>query len=220
MSVRAVAAAVVATLAAPTLVTAGWAAAPYAAHAAGSAAGRAAGSIGCVAVVVDAGDLGGPVETGCAEGDPSSGLEALELAGFTATLRPRDGLLCAVGERPDCGDTDGDSYWSYWYRDPGSSKWTYSSLGAGSRDPQPGSVEAWVWQDGAGDAAPAPGEDGGADRRPPAVDYAAVCTNRAVRVDVDPRPGSSPTGVLVGGVLVLGLGGAALLRARRRGGAR
>lgn len=212
MSVRAVAAAVVATLAAPTMVTAGWVAAPYAAHAAGSG--------GCVAVVVDARALGGSVETGCAEGDPSSGLEALELAGFAVALRPRDRLVCTVGGRPGCGDTDADSYWSYWYRDPGSSDWTYSSVGAGSRDPRPGSVEAWVWQDGAGDAAPAPGEDGGADRRPPAVDYATICATPAVRVEVDPRPGSSPTGVLVGGALVLGLGGAALLSARRRGGAR
>jgi len=213
MSVRAVAAAVAATLAGPAVVTVAWSAAPYAAH--------AAGSDGCVAVVVDARALGGSVETGCAEGDPSSGLKALELAGFAVALRPRDRLVCTLGGRPDCGDTDADSYWSYWYRDPGSSDWTYSSLGAGSRDPRPGSMEAWVWQDGAGGADRAAGDDGGgADRRPPAVDYAAVCANPAVRGDIDPPPGSSPTGVLVGGALVLGLGGAALLSARRRGGGR
>lgn len=256
MSVRAVATAAVttvgvATLAATTVVAAGWSA-PYAGPYAGPYAAHAADpggeGDGCVAVVVDAGDLGGPVETSCAAGDPLSGLEALELAGFTVTRRARDGLLCAVGGRPACGDTDGDSYWSYWYRDLGSSDWTYSSLGAGSRDPQPGSVEAWVWQDGKGAADRAPGEDGsGANRRPPAVDYATICADSASAPATDSaaapargpatdpastqRPtagaaadgadsGAGPTGVLVGAVLVLGLGGAALLRTRRRGGAR
>lgn len=44
--------------------------------------------IGCgttegVTVVVDFTDLGGSIEVGCAEGDPASGREALESAGFT-----------------------------------------------------------------------------------------------------------------------------------------
>src|SRR5690625_7998355 len=38
-----------------------------------------------VTVVVDFTDVGGEVETGCATGDPASGREALERAGFTPT---------------------------------------------------------------------------------------------------------------------------------------
>lgn len=40
------------------------------------------------------------------------------------------------------------AYWNYFYREPGSSEWTYSALGAVLRQVRHGSVEAWVWGDG------------------------------------------------------------------------
>lgn len=114
-----------------------------AAHATPSSA--ATGS--CVAVVVDFGNLGGAVQTGCAQGDPSSGLKALSLAGFSYRPRP-DGLLCQIDSRPACTDTTSSRYWSYWYRAAGSSRWVYASEGPGTHNPKPGSTEGWVWQDG------------------------------------------------------------------------
>lgn len=101
----------------------------------------------CVAVVVDFRHLGGQVQTGCAQGDPSSGLKALGLAGFAYRPRP-DGLICQIDSRPACTDTTSSRYWSYWYRAAGSSHWVYASEGPGTHNPKPGSTEGWVWQDG------------------------------------------------------------------------
>jgi hypothetical protein len=108
----------------------------------------AAAGASCVAVVVDFRLLGGAVQTGCAQGDPSTGLQALVRAGFSQTPRPRDGLTCQIDARPACTDTTGTSYWSYWYRAAGSSRWVYATEGAGTHNPKPGSTEGWVWQDG------------------------------------------------------------------------
>lgn len=123
------------------------------AYAGSTAAGAAADGTGCVGVVVDFTRLGVGVQTGCAKNDPASGLEALTGAGFTFTPRPRDYLVCQINGQPACEDTTSDNFWSYWHREPGSSAWTYSSVGPASHDPEPGSTEGWVWQEG-GKAAP------------------------------------------------------------------
>lgn len=116
-------------------------------HAGGVA--PAAAAVECVGVVVDARLLGGGVRTGCASGDPRSGLDALTRAGFSYAFVPRQpGLVCQIDGLPECSRTTATTYWSYWHRAPGSSRWTYSTQGAASFDPKPGSVEAWVWQDG------------------------------------------------------------------------
>ena len=117
-----------------------------------------------VVVVVDAGELGGPQTTRCAEGNPGSGLAALTAAGHDYSFVPRiPGMVCTIDARPDpCNGAPADAYWSYWHAEAGGS-WSYSSRGAGERDPQPGSVEGWAF--GAGDpprAAP-PAFDGGGD---------------------------------------------------------
>ncbi|HEX6937472.1 MAG TPA: hypothetical protein VF227_13210, partial [Actinomycetes bacterium] len=60
----------------------------------------------CVGVVVDARLLGGDVRTGCAKGDPDSGLEALTMAGFRYAFVPRQpGLVCQVDGAPECSRT-------------------------------------------------------------------------------------------------------------------
>jgi hypothetical protein len=110
--------------------------------------GSASASSNCVAVVVDFRLLGGSVQTGCAQGDPSTGLQALTSAGFGFTPRPRDGLICQINARPACADTTTTKYWSYWYRGAGSSRWVYASEGPATHNPKPGSTEGWVWQDG------------------------------------------------------------------------
>jgi hypothetical protein len=114
-----------------------------------------------VTVVVDFGSLGG-VQVGCAAGDPGSGLTALHAAGFATTGTQKDGpaFVCRINGAPasdPCVLTPPSSaYWSYWHADRGA--WAYSSLGAASYDPAPGSVEGWAFGAGArpGIAPPAP----------------------------------------------------------------
>jgi hypothetical protein len=138
----------------------------------------AAASASCVAIVVDFRHLGGAVQTGCAQGDPSTGLQALGRAGFTDTPRPRDGLICQIDARPACTDTTSTAYWSYWYRAAGSSRWVYASEGAGSHNPKPGSTEAWVWQDGG-------------KTPPPDIRADVICPQLAATPSATPTPRSS-----------------------------
>src|SRR5690349_10703611 len=99
-----------------------------------------------VLVVVDFTDLGGEVETGCAEGDPASGRAALEAAGFTpADSSP--GLICTIDGQPDPCPTEFDgSYWAYWQVVDG--EWEASMIGADEADPTPGGIEGWRYNDG------------------------------------------------------------------------
>jgi len=119
-----------------------------AAAAAATAPPAAAETMACagVTVVVDFTDIGGAVETGCAEGDPASGREALESAGFTVT-DDESGLICAIGSQPadPCGAFEG-SYWAYWQVADG--EWVASQVGADQADPAPGAVEGWRYNDG------------------------------------------------------------------------
>ena len=124
-------------------------------------AAACSGSTG-VTVVVDFGSLGGGVQTGCAGGNPGSGLAALSGAGHGYTFVPRQpGLVCQLDARPNpCNGAPGTAYWSYWHASRGGS-WSYSTLGAGGYDPAPGTVEGWAFGAGrqpgtAPPAAPAP----------------------------------------------------------------
>jgi hypothetical protein len=133
----------------------------------------------CVGVIVDARLLGGGVSTGCATGDPDTGLEALTKAGYGYAFVPRQpGLVCQINGAPECSRTSIDTYWSYWYRAKGSSTWVYASQGAGSHDPPPGSTEAWVWQDGG-------------RRRPPDIALRTICPQ--VASSRTPTKSSSPS---------------------------
>ncbi|MBW3658467.1 MAG: hypothetical protein KY457_07500 [Actinobacteria bacterium] len=264
--------------------------------AATSAPARAQDACDGVGVVVDATALGGSVTSRCAPGDPSSGLEALQGAGHSYTFVPRQpGLVCTIDARPDpCNGAPQDAYWSYWHA-PAGGEWTYSTRGAGNRDPEPGTVEGWAF--GAGDPPrqpppaaepepdPPPADDGpteesaparseqpattdadgaGPSQEDPTADEAGdepeptqpgptepgtteptvtdlplpSPTGSPTELDDPPGPvdpstvspapapvagdvrtgggGGAPVGLLAGGVLVVGLAGTALLRARRR----
>lgn len=99
-----------------------------------------------VKVVVDFTALGGGVQTGCAAGDPTTGLAALKDAGFTYSFVPRQpGFVCTINALPNpCTKPTTSAYWSYWHATPGGT-WTYSTSGAGSYDPAPGTVEGWAF---------------------------------------------------------------------------
>ncbi len=115
-----------------------------------------------VTVVVEFRDLPGRSgsQTGCAA-DPSSGISALQQAGFAVSLGTGSyggGFVCALNSAPEtgCEGLTNQRYWSYWYQPGGSETWQYSQQGAASRKPNPGDVEAWVWQSGGASEPPSP----------------------------------------------------------------
>jgi hypothetical protein len=123
--------------------------APKAAHAA-----ACVGTTG-VTVIVDFTAFGGGVTTACALGDPTSGLTALQGAGFTVTGTKRWGLafICRLNGLPTaateaCVNTPpASAYWSYWHGTPGGT-WSYSTSGASGYNPAPGTVEGWAFGSG------------------------------------------------------------------------
>ncbi|ASW55374.1 hypothetical protein [Plantactinospora sp. KBS50] len=130
---------------------------------------RAAQAAACtgtsgVTVVVDFAALGGGVQVGCAPGDPATGLAALQSAGFTVTGTARWGLafVCRINGKPTsatepCVNTPpATAYWSYWHASGSGAAWSYSSSGASSYNPAPGSVEGWAFGAGAAPSITAP----------------------------------------------------------------
>jgi hypothetical protein len=115
-----------------------------------SEASQACASGEGVTVVVDATGTGENAEVGCAPGDPASGREALEAAGFEALDGDVPGFVCTIDGLPEnCDfDTNGGRFWSYWEADP-SGTWTSYAVGADDSDPRPGRVEGWFFGDGA-----------------------------------------------------------------------
>ena len=113
-------------------------------------------------LVVDFGD--GRVETRCISFDEDeitgadllltySGFEMVidASSGMGITVCQLEGEGCAYpSEHCFCQCMGGGAcaYWNYFYREPGSSEWTYSALGAVLRKVRHGSVEAWVWGNG------------------------------------------------------------------------
>ena len=147
----------------------------------GPAAPAAAVTKPCVAVLVDGRMAGGSVTTGCATGDPSSGLEALTDAGVSYAFVPRQpGQVCQLDGLPECARTGADTYWSYWWRAKGSTRWVYATQGAGSHDPEPGDTEGWVWQEGG-------------KVRPPGTSFAAICPQaQQSQQSQQPRQSATP----------------------------
>ena len=83
----------------------------------------------------------------CAPGTPSSGLDTLAKAGVSYQTTQRfPGFVCRIAGKPSnapCVNTSpASAYWAYWLAAPGGS-WCYSTLGAGSRKPAPGTFEGW-----------------------------------------------------------------------------
>jgi hypothetical protein len=110
-----------------------------------------------VTVVVDFAALGGGVVTACDPTDPATGLAALTGAGFSYAFVPRfPGFICQINVKPNpCNGAPASAYWSYWHASRHGT-WTYSSLGAGSYNPAPNTVEGWAFGAGAAPSVPAP----------------------------------------------------------------
>jgi hypothetical protein len=109
-----------------------------------------------VTVIVDFTPLGGQVMRGCAPGTPASGLAALQQAGFTVTGTQRygDAFVCRIDGLPTasqqaCVNTPpANAYWAYFHALPGQTQWTYSTGGAASYQPPPGSIDGWAFGSG------------------------------------------------------------------------
>lgn len=171
-------------------------------------AAACSGSSG-VTVVVDFGALGG-LQVGCAPGDPSTGLAALHAAGFSTvgTVHDGPGFVCRISglpgpDREACNRTPpASAYWAYWHASRGGS-WSYSSLGALSYNPAPGTVEGWAFGSGARPgiappAAPAPPAPPKPTTKPPAkpstrppAPPAPPPTTRSSAPGAPPAPGTT-----------------------------
>lgn len=159
-----------------------------------------------VTVVVDHGTTGS-ASLGCATGDPATGLDALKKSGHAYTFLPRQpGFVCTIDARPDpCNNGPADAYWSYWHAQGGS--WSYASKGAGSHDPEPGSVDGWAFGNG----------------KPPSVTVSDISVTTSSPAPASTASGLPPDGRGGLGALALGIGlvvplgaGAAYLAWRRR----
>ncbi len=94
--------------------------------------------------------LGGAQVTRCTSGDPKTGIEALTSAGFSYTFAPRNpGFVCTINGNPGNRNCMKPKYWAYWHAAQPGGAWTYSSEGAGTYDPAPGTVEGWRFDCGA-----------------------------------------------------------------------
>ncbi|MGV9310577.1 hypothetical protein ACWDR0_00075 [Streptomyces sp. NPDC003691] len=121
--------------------------------------GRCTTSSGAV-LAVDFGPWGGPVYRSCGT-TPTTGYELLNQGGWRTAGTGHDGpaFVCRIGysghrggkmfpppEQEDCVLTPpATAYWSYWHADPGENTWEYSTLGAMLYEPEPGSVDLWIF---------------------------------------------------------------------------
>lgn len=108
------------------------------------------GSDGVTVVVQSADDT----KIGCAAGDPKSGMEALEKAGFKITrVAGQAAFICQINGLPadaDCSKMPpATAFWAYFQGKPGA-EWAFSQKAADQSDPAPGSLEGW--RIGKGDA--------------------------------------------------------------------
>jgi hypothetical protein len=115
-------------------------------------AGKCPGTSG-VTVTVDFTAFGGKEQTRCAPGAQSSGIAALQDAGFTPAGTARYGLafVCRINNLPApaqqaCQTTPpATAFWAYYHALPGDKTWTFATVGASSYVPPLGSIDAWAF---------------------------------------------------------------------------
>lgn len=115
-------------------------------------AGSCSGTSG-VTVAVDFKAFGSGTQVRCAPGDPTTGVAALQQAGFTPAGTTRYGLafICRINNKPapaqdPCANTPSAmASWSYYHASRTATTWTYSTTGASTYNPVPGAIEAWAF---------------------------------------------------------------------------
>lgn len=142
-----------------------------------------------ISVVVDFHQLGGGAQKHC---DPSGAGETawsqLQDVGYKLTpVQRQPGFVCRINGAPaddPCVNTPpADAYWSLWWSDGKSGKWSYSSQGPGSLKVPDGGYVAMSWQGGSGKAPP------GASPTPHKAQPTASPTSQAP----SPHPSSHPS---------------------------
>ena len=152
-----------------------------------------------VIVAVDFSPWSDTLNTVCDPALPTNGVAALQNAGFALTGVSGYGLqfICQIDDDPPddaCTSTPpANAYWSFWYAEAGQSSWTYSQQGAEGLEPQPGSIEAWVFG----------GETGGGQPPIPAPDTLdpstpTTPTTEATQATAPTGPAPAPVGVSAG----------------------
>jgi hypothetical protein len=121
-------------------------------NAAVGTAGPCSGNTG-VTVTVDFTAFNSTEQTRCAPGAQSSGVAALQDAGFIPAGTSRYGLafICRINNLPSasqqaCVTTPPTTaYWAYYHALSGATTWTFSTQGASSYVPPLGSIDAWAF---------------------------------------------------------------------------
>ncbi|MFB9684034.1 hypothetical protein [Amycolatopsis plumensis] len=184
----------------------------------GAAPASAAGTDGAcpegdgVTVVVDFGDLGPQPLVRCAAGTPSNGIAALQEAGIEVAGSQKYGLAvaCRINGKPGpdvescAGMPSATAYWSYWHAPAGGS-WTSSQEGAQTAKPVPGGFEGWAF------ARPKSANDLPSPPRVPPVRQVSSPAPAA-----SDQGSSFPWGLVAGAVVIVLVGGAGIVVARRR----
>lgn len=128
----------------------------------GSAPAAAAAVAACpgaagVTVIVDYNEIGGPTRAGCdADGGGKSASQVFPDAGFPLEYHPRQpGYVCKVTGLPDDRPClENDSFWSLWWSDGESGRWSFSNQGVGGLTVPEGGYVAFAWHEGSGNAQP------------------------------------------------------------------
>lgn len=149
---------------------------------------------------------------------PTSGEDALRLAGLAVT-KAKQGYLCTIGGYPEkCPSRYEGEYWNYHHASL-TQAWRYSNDGAGQHRPEPGTIEGWCYNAEHENRCTPPTLRiivDGAVRLPPGASEAALIDPAPVVRAVLPPPEPVPLGTLVSiGVVVL-VGVAAVAFARRQ----
>ncbi|MEZ0578710.1 hypothetical protein [Nocardioides sp. MH1] len=122
-----------------------------------------------ITVVVDFNELGGGITAGCdPDGAGESATQVFEHAGYELTYVQSDpGFVCRVSGKPadnPCVRTPPTTaYWSLWWSDGESGRWTYATSGANGLEVPEGGYLGFSWHQGDGraqapDAVPTPRE--------------------------------------------------------------
>jgi len=161
-----------------------------------------------VGLIIDFG-IGEP-DTYCIEtgGETLAGYDLLLRSGLpvSANHTSQGAAVCQIGSvgcpANDCFCDSPPNYWSYWHLQEG--QWVYATAGAGAYQVQPGSVDAWVWGEGAPPDLLSPEL---ICANPTSQDPVLSSTTNGEESSTPPEPGS-PKNYLVFGILacILGVG--------------
>lgn len=122
-----------------------------------AAAAAACPAAAGVTVIVDYNEIGGPTRAGCdADGGGRSASQVFPDAGFPLEYHPRQpGYVCKVTGLPDDRPClENDSFWSLWWSDGESGRWSFSNQGVGGLTVPEGGYVAFAWHEGSGNAQP------------------------------------------------------------------